>query len=189
MVELSNVDIQELVRLGRDTSPSGCDCYYVKINDSFGLKVIRYDDYCDFNEQAKVLYELHELAHRIGIGPKVWGLTKCGDDMCFFVEHAEVVDWTEICMEDGMELYLDVVTRAAECGYYLYDFHDENIAILNGKAVLIDGGCLSGGDYSIGRLELPEEQDADYLFIERVIDSWKDDCNNWNLMRYCKDYE
>lgn len=187
-VSWSLTDIEELVNSGSGDSPKGCDCEYIKATDKAGLKLVLMSihDADGVEEQARKMYELHVLAYEIGIGPKVWGFQIIGDRCGWFVEHCEMVDWREQCVDSLKACFGAVIKTAAAAGYRLVDLHRNNVGCkLDGTPVIVDGGCL-GTSFSLEYLDIPErnpdlDADAEYKY-------WCDRLGNY-MITQCYDYK
>jgi hypothetical protein len=83
------------------------------------------------------IYCNHIILHELGVGPRVHSFGKYDTRYGFFIEHCEIIESNDYYDEiDRIEKVINSYNMRT------YDMGYPNFGYLNGKVVLVDGGCI-----------------------------------------------
>ena len=130
----------------RAGSPEGCQCYFLSLDDDWGIKVY-------YNENVRDdAHNRQTLAAEHGLGPEVGDTFEVGDKFCYVTEKVELLvpysDDNEYWdMIDEMDAEMEVELKKVRqelldtIGWEFHDNHSGNIGIdAYGKFICIDFG-------------------------------------------------
>ena len=127
-------------------SPSGISCYYVPLNQYWGVKVYRKKDERDYavDQQRKIF--------NIGYAPAVGSVFDVGTSYCYVTQAATVVidtttelEWSEKCQATrvkypNIDMEIDILYKQLNPYMNFVDCHYGHVGYLNGFLVAIDFG-------------------------------------------------
>lgn len=139
----------EIVKNHTSPSPRGCSCYFIQLDDNWGIKVYGNGREC---EQA---YERQKRMYSLGFAPEVGAMFAIGYKSCYVTEVAEPVvvgdkmslkQWSilEQKARDKNpyidEEIADLTEKMSDADYHMDDCHYGNFGYLRGTLVAIDFG-------------------------------------------------
>lgn len=138
-----------ITNVKRSDSPRGVSCYFIRINDEWGIKVYKKEAERD-NAYAR---QNHMEKH--GYAPKTGVTFEIGQQFCYITEIAEPL-LKHVVGENSVEHYArfkimndnqmvmqpiyELVKKMELAGYYMWDAHVGNFGMLKGELVCIDFG-------------------------------------------------
>jgi len=147
--ELVLSKLSEMSEEHKQNSPSGCACIFIQITDKIGAKFYAYR-----GKRDKCI-ENQKIAHKHGLGPEVFGSFEVSEELapkrgrlrykyCYLTEVAEtggaLDDWLDANFVSFRETEKYMMDAMENIGLTFFDFHDENIGLINGELVCIDFG-------------------------------------------------
>ena len=121
------------------SSPSGCDCTFVKIGNS-GMKIYREQKHRDRQ------FDLQGKFHKHGLAPQCWFSFdfKGPNGQTLYAYYSEVAETQDTL---GYDRCRDLIARLRdrvenEFGVKWGDHHADNVGVLNGADVIIDFGYM-----------------------------------------------